>query len=95
VRREGLEWLLASPFCTKRFAYTIGAKCRTQTIQDVAKENMIDWHTIKELDKRYMEEQLKRADNLTPRVIGIDEISVKKRHTYRIVASDLEARRPI
>ena len=95
VRREGLEWLLDSPFCTKRFAYTIGAKCRTQTIQDVAKEHMLDWHTVKELDKRYMEEQLKRADRPTPRVIGIDEISVKKRHTYRIVVSDLEARRPI
>lgn len=90
-----MEWLLDSPFCTKRFAYTIGAKCRTQTIQDVAKEHMLDWHTVKELDKRYMEEQLKRADRPTPRVIGIDEISVKKRHTYRIVVSDLEARRPI
>ena len=28
VRREGLEWLLDSPFCTKRLAYTIGAKSR-------------------------------------------------------------------
>jgi transposase len=28
-------------------------------------------------------------------MIGIDEISVKKRHASRIVVSDLEARRPI
>ena len=84
-----------SPFCTQRFGYVIGAKCRVQTIQDVAKEHMLDWHTVKELDKRYMEEQLKKAGKPTPRVIGIDEISIKKRHTYRIVVSDLERRRAI
>lgn len=92
MRREGLEWLLDSPFCTKRFGYVIGAKCRTQTIQDVAKEHMLDWHTVKELDKRYMEEQLKKAGRPSPRVIGVDEISIKKRHTYRIIVSDLEKR---
>jgi transposase len=27
--------------------------------------------------------------------IGIDEISIKKRHTYRIVVSDLDRKRPI
>jgi transposase len=95
VRREGLEWLLDSPFCTKRFGYVIGRKCRTQTIQDVAEEHMLDWHTVKELDKRYMAEQLKRAGKPKPRVIGVDEISIKKRHTYRIIVSDLEKRRAI
>jgi transposase len=87
--------LLDSPFCSKRFAYVIGEKCRTQTIQDVAREHMLDWHTVKELDKRYMEEQLKRAGEPEPRVIGIDEISIKKRHQYRIIVSDLERGRAI
>jgi transposase len=95
VKREGLEWLLDSPFCSKRFGYLIGEKCRSQTIQDVAHEHMLDWHTVKELDKRYMEEQLKRAGKPEPRVIGIDEISIKKRHQYRIIVSDLERGRAI
>jgi transposase len=56
---------------------------------------MLDWHTVKELDKRYMEEQLRKAGRPSPRVIGVDEISVKKRHTYRIIVSDLERRRAI
>jgi len=95
VRREGLEWLLDSPFCSKRFGYLIGEKCRTQTIQDVAREHLLDWHAVKELDKRYMEEQLRRAGKPEPRVIGIDEISIKKRHQYRIIVSDLERGRAI
>ena len=65
------------------------------TIQDVAREVRLDWHTVKELDKQYMEEQLRRTGVPAPRVIGIDEVSIRKGHTYRIVVSDLERRRPI
>jgi hypothetical protein len=49
----------------------IGEKCRSQSIKDVAKEHMLDWHTVKELDKRYMEEQLKLEGPPKPRVIGV------------------------
>ncbi len=55
----------------------------------------MDWKTIKELDKYYMGEQLRRAGKPRPKVIGIDEVSVRKGHTYRIVVSDLERHRPI
>lgn len=60
------------------------------TIQDVAKELKLDWHTVKALDKEYMEKQLCRYPVAAPRVIGIDEVSMRKWHTYRIVVSDLE-----
>ena len=36
-----------------------------------------------------MEAQLKRVGTPGPQVIGIDEISIRKGHTYRIVVSDL------
>jgi transposase len=65
------------------------------TIKDVAKELSLDWHSVKELDKEYMREQLAKAPKIKPRVIGVDEISVKKGHEYRIIVSDLERRRPI
>ena len=65
------------------------------TVQDVAKELKLDWHTVKALDKEYMEKQLLRNPVKAPKVIGIDEISIRKGHTYRIVVSDLERRRPI
>lgn len=61
----------------------------------VARELQLDWHTVKELEKQYMRAQLKRAGTPGPQVIGIDEISIKKGHTYRIVVSDLVRRRPI
>jgi transposase len=52
-------------------------------------------HSVKELEKQYMHEQLRRAGTPAPAVIGIDEISVRKAHTYRIVVSDLVRGRPI
>jgi transposase len=42
-----------------------------------------------------MQEQLRRAGTPGPKVIGIDEVSIRKGHTYRIVVSDLERKRPI
>jgi transposase len=42
-----------------------------------------------------MQEQLRRAGTPWPKVIGIDEVSIRKGHTYRIVVSDLERKRPI
>jgi transposase len=44
---------------------------------------------------QYMRAQIKRAGTPGPKAIGIDEISIRKGHTYRIVVSDLDRRRPI
>jgi len=95
VRQEKLNWLADNPFYTKRFAFFVGRRCRAMTIRDVAKETRLDWHTIKELECQYMREQLRRTGTPAPKVIGIDEISIRKGHTYRIVVSDLERRRPV
>lgn len=95
VKREGLEWISDNPFYTKRFAFFVGRRCRASTIKDVAKELHLDWDTVKELEKQYMREQLRRQGAPRPHVIGIEEVSIKKGHTYRIVVSDLERRRPI
>ena len=95
MKRERLEFLADSPFSTKRFAYSVGRRCRRATIKDVATELRLDWDSVKELDKQYMRAQLARAGTPTPKAIGIDEISIRKGHTYRIVVSDLIRGRPI
>ena len=95
VKREKLKWLADNPFYTKRFAWLVGRRCRAATIKDVAKELHLDWDTVKELEKQYMREQLRRAGRPAPQVIGIDEISIGRGHNYRIVVSDLLRRRPI
>jgi len=81
VKQERLEFLAENQHYTKRFMYHIGKQCRKET--------------IKELEKQYMREQILKAGVPRPKVVGIDEISIRKGHTYRIAVSDLERRRPI
>jgi transposase len=95
VKQERLEFLADNPFYTKRFAFYVGRRCRASAISDVAKELRLDWHTVKALEKQYMGEQLRRAGSPGPTVVGLDEVSIKKGHTYRIVVSDLVRQRPI
>ena len=95
MKTERLDWLADNPFCTARFARHVGRRCRVSPLSDVAEELGLDWHTVKELDKDYMREQLTAAGAPSPQVIGIDEIAIASHHRYRIVVCDLELRRPI
>ena len=95
VKRERLSFLADSALHTKRFAYYVGRRCRSATIKDIAQELHLGWDSVKELDKQYMRAQLLKAGAPGPTVIGIDEISIRRGHTYRIVVSDLIRGRPI
>ena len=95
MKQEKLDWLADNASYTKRFAFYIGRRCRSSSIQDVAKEQLLDWESVKTLEMQYMREQIKRAGQPRPGVVGIDEVSIWKDQTYRIVVSDLERRRAI
>lgn len=95
MKRERLDFLVENALHTKRFALYVGPRCRSGTIRAVAAELHLDWQTVKRLEMDYMREQLRRVGTPGPKVIGIDEISIRKGHSYRIVVSDLERRRPI
>src|SRR3984957_15891675 len=95
VKRERLDFLADNPHFTKRFASYVGRRCRQAAIRDVAKEVRLDWETVKSLEMQYMRAQIDRAGAPGPRAIGIDEISIRKGHVYRIVVRDLVRKRPI
>ena len=95
VKQEQLDFLADNPRYTRRMARDVGRRCRDTSIKHVALELHLDWHTVKELEKEYLREQLRRAGEPRPKVIGVDEISVRKGQQYRIVVSDLVRERPI
>ena len=61
----------------------------------MAKELHLDWETVKAWEKPYLREPWRRVGPPAPAVIGIDEISLRRGHAYRIVVSDLLRQRPI
>lgn len=88
MSREQLEFLADNPFYTKRIAHYVGRRCRSATTKDVALERNLDWDTVKALEKQYMRAQLAKAGTPGPKAIGVDEISIRRGHTYRLVVSD-------
>ncbi|MDQ3000826.1 MAG: hypothetical protein M3Y08_06155 [Fibrobacterota bacterium] len=94
MKQEKFSILAENPFFTKRFAWYVGRRCRASTIKDIAKELQLDWHRVKEMEKQY-KEQLRRSGTPVPEVIGVDDVSIRKGHSYRIVVNDQLRRRPI
>ena len=55
----------------------------------------MEWNSCRALHSHTMRCQSRLAGASSPKLVGIDECSSRKGHTYRIVVSDLERRRPI
>ena len=92
---EHLDWLAKNPRYTQRYAMHVGKLCRDMPNKAVAEMERLHHSTVKDLDKLYMQMQVERVGLPTPRAIGIDEISIRKGHNYRVIVSDLERERPI
>ena len=95
VHVEHLDWLAKNPRYTQRFAMQVGKLCRDMPNQIVAEMERLHHSTVKDLDKLYMQKQVDLAGLPAPRAIGIDEISIRKGHNYRVIVSDLQRGRPI
>ena len=89
------DWLAKNPRYTQRMADQVGKLCHDMTNKAVAKAMFLHENTVRELDKLYMAKLLAKHPPSAPRIIGIDELSIRKGHIYRIVVSDLEIGRPI
>lgn len=96
VKRETLSMLAKSARFTQRFEDRIGQLCSEMTVKRVAELNNLSWDQVWRMEKCYM---LRLLESHPPanqiRAIGIDEISIRKGHTYAIVVADLDQRRPI
>lgn len=96
MKRETLTMLAKSARFTQRFEDRIGQLCREMTVKRVAELNNLSWDQVWRMEKCYMRRLLEKhppAQQL--RAIGIDEVSIRKGHTYAIVVADLDQRRPI
>ena len=78
---------------TKRLANYILDLCRFMTIKEIAKHLSLDWKTVKNIHKRYLQGRFSHEDVGCPRLLAIDEISLKKRHQYLTVVINWETGR--
>jgi transposase len=96
VRQERLDWLSDNPRFTRRFAQAVGRQCRSMPLILVAEMHRLSWGQVRRLEEAYMENLLaKHPPARRLRAIGIDEVSIRKGHSYAIVVADMDRRRPI
>jgi transposase len=58
------------------------------TVKEVAKHLGLDWKTVKNIDKLFLEKQYGQPDYDGLRILAIDEISIRKGHQYLTIALD-------
>jgi transposase len=73
---------------TTRLALYIYQLCRFMTVTEVAKHLGLDWKTVKNIDKLYLEGQYGQPSLDGLRILAVDEISIKKGHRYLTVVLD-------
>jgi len=85
---EDLEFFEPSRRVTKRLARYIHELCKVLTIQDVARNLDLDWKTVKDIDRAFLEEEFGQTDYTDLTVLAVDEISGRRGHSYMTVVLD-------
>jgi transposase len=91
VVTEVLDWVAPLKTYTKRLAAAVALSCREmRSLKSVAAQFGLHWGTVKEMDKAALLRELPDPGSASPRLMGVDECAIKKRHHYATVVADLE-----
>jgi transposase len=60
------------------------------TVTDVARHFQLDWKTVKDIDKHYLEAHYGQPHLDGLRILAVDEISIRKAHSYLTVVLNYE-----
>ncbi len=94
VMVEALPFVAPGQRATKRMDWLVSALCRHMSLSAVARHTGLPWHSVKNLDKRCL------ADELPPRrpelleglaLIGVDEVARAKGHDHLTLVYDMES----
>ena len=93
VRVEQQEFVEPYARVTKRLACYIHSLCKMATIKEVAEHMGLDWKTVKNIDKAFLEEEFGDTDYTGLRILAVDEMAIHKGHRYVTVVLDYETGR--
>ena len=85
---EGLELFHPYLRVTLRMAHYIHELCKVMTVKEVAEHLGLDWKTVKNIDKLFLQQQYGQPRYEGLRILAIDEISIRKGHQYLTIVLD-------
>lgn len=95
VRTECHDFLSPYRRNTLRYERAVAELCRVLPVQHVAAHFGLDWHSVKEIDKRRLGAEVGPPNYDGLRYLAIDEIAVHKGHSYMTVVLDLDTGRVV
>jgi transposase len=90
IRVEHHDFVEPYARVTHRLARYIYDLCKRMTVSAVAEHVGLDWKTVKEIDKHFLEEEYGQTRYEGLRILAIDEISIRRGHTYMTVVLNYE-----
>jgi transposase len=85
---EACEAVDAYKRVTPRMALYVHGLCKWMSLSDAARHVGLDWKTVRDIDKAFLEKRFSEPDYSGLRVLAVDEIAVKKGHRYMTVVLD-------
>ncbi len=73
---------------TLRLAQYIHELCKVMTVKEAAQHVGIDWKTVKNIDKLFLEQAYGQPNYDGLRILAIDEIAIRKGHRYLTIVLD-------
>ena len=95
---RGIEYLdFVRPYsrCSKSLEEEISICTAMMTLINASRIWNLDWKTVKEIDKRSIQDKLVDLKTINPTIIGVDEIAYQKGHKYLTVVRNIPARKVI
>jgi transposase len=94
-RVEDLGFFVPRQRGTKRLARAIHDLCKVLPVKAVADHYGLDWKTVKQIDKTFLEAEHGETDYAGLRILAVDEIAIRKGHRYLTVVIDHETGRVV
>jgi len=92
---EDLEFVRPYQRVTLRLAQYIHELCKMLTVTEVADHLGLNWKTVKNIDKTFLQKQYGDTDYGGLKILAVDEIAIRKGHHYMTVVLDYESGRVI
>ena len=95
IHIEDLELFHPYMRVTRRMAHYIYQLCHFMTVSEVARHLDLDWKTVKNIDKYYLERDFGQPDLNGLSILAVDEISIRKGHRYLTIVLDYQSGRVV
>lgn len=90
---EALPWLAPYARVTTRLAESVARLCKVLPIKHVAAYFDLGWDAVKAIDKAHLDRTLGEVDLEGLEQIAMDEVAIRKGHTYATVVVEPRTRR--